>query len=537
MVLSEGDSGGASRFYPIFHPLQEEASVKVKPGEEEKQMHLSVGVRSCLVLLSSIVLASLIVLACPREVSSQTTDPFVRVEGTRFTLGGVDYKPVGFNQGNLAGSAFYACGAENNPVDHAGRVDHLRRMKAMNADVVRFFAFQAFATRNGVRDWSAMDSVMRAADEVGIKVMPALGDHWEWCAPESRKDGAWYGGGYKVKNPDSRHATSYEQYVREFATRYAQEDAIAFVSLMNEPRGPFNELYAFCRDVSAIYKQYDSNHPLTCGVGGNNEQGSVNDEYERMHAIPTIDFADYHDYSQDVFNGSPLVPQVSLSTRLYAQAANWQWGNGAGIRNSARVWQKVSYTVPSNHPNPLQRLGLQLTGAFAGTIYVDDVVVGGTTYRFGSGVQNFRGQGAVTSVAHTSAFGRNGTGALKATKDSRNDGFVYRPSTGSAGVSVSAWVYVDDPGSLTTNNSLAGTVRKANEVFRKPHMVGEAGLQCGPSYRTASSRASLFDQRIAAHRNAGGDAYLAWVWHPTKSCNNTYDVTSGDPLSSVLGKY
>jgi mannan endo-1,4-beta-mannosidase len=233
----------------------------------------------------------------------QSDGHFVLRGGTALILNDTPFRFVGSNLYNAAGDpSIYECGPWLGDPDaeldgwftHA-RVDY-------GASVVRFWAFQSY-TRGGT-NWEALDRVLRLAAQHGLKVIPVLENQWPECTQGGYKHAGWYAGGYR--KPYGAYPLSYLDYVGRVVQRYRDDPAILGWSLMNEAESRSADgaadpeaLYAFTRDVSAYLKSLDPNHLVTLGVIGGGQPGVEPPAYERLHALNTIDFAEYHDYLAD----------------------------------------------------------------------------------------------------------------------------------------------------------------------------------------------------------------------------------------------
>ena len=55
-------------------------------------------------------------------------------------------------------------------------------------------------------------------------------------------------------------------------------------------------LKSFATDVSGLVKSIDPNHLVSLGTIGGGQCGAQGAEYQDVHAVPTIDLCEYHDY-------------------------------------------------------------------------------------------------------------------------------------------------------------------------------------------------------------------------------------------------
>jgi hypothetical protein len=97
-------------------------------------------------------------------------------------------------------------------------------------------------------------------------------------------------------------------------------------------------------------------------------------------------------------------------------------------------------------------------------------------------------------------------------------------------------MYVDTPGTISPQNTLATAMYKAGQL-NKPLLIGEAGMTAcgswnGSQAETAASRAAKFEAKLSAFFGNGGAGYLIWAWEPNDSCGFAFGP--GDPLNGAL---
>jgi mannan endo-1,4-beta-mannosidase len=272
-----------------------------------------------------LALAVLLPLAAACSASAAASPPgFVGHDGTVLTVDGVPTPLVGINVYNATsnGNCWYDARST-----FAGALERVRTETGGRANVVRVWFFQRLATKDGARDWTEFDRVLRTAHEEGFRVIPVLTDQWGACeSSNTYKDVAWYRSGYRAAGPD---LVPYRDWVREVTTRYRADPTVALWSLVNEaeagtaknarcPDGAGAALEAFAADASAVAKAADPNHLVGLGTIGGSQCGVAGDQYSRLHDIPTIDVCEYHDYDPEPLPGTG---ENSLQSRLAACAA------------------------------------------------------------------------------------------------------------------------------------------------------------------------------------------------------------------------
>ena len=244
---------------------------------------------------------------------------------------------VGANMYNAAGDlAIYQCGPwmSNPEVELDSWFAQARA--DFGARVIRFWAYQTYTS--GGTDWRGLDRVMRLANKHGLKVIPVLENNWVECTSGGQKYDTWYAGGYQVSYGE--YPLSYQEYVRRVVERYRNEPAVFGWMLMNEAEArtvggedAAEALYTFTRDMSAFVKGLDSNHLVTLGTIGGGQPGVDGANFERLHGLPTIDFADYHDYGH---NDVPLPGAPAPSSRRSRPPSTARTEPGPGTRANIR---------------------------------------------------------------------------------------------------------------------------------------------------------------------------------------------------------
>ncbi len=251
--------------------------------------------------------------SAPAKIKAlQRHAPFVTRSGRNLILSGKKFRTIGVNRYNLlttGGNPYVGCAGVFSEKDLSAWFSEL---KTMGVTSVRFWAFQSF-TRSG-RELSRFDLVLQLASKHDIKVIPVLENHWDECTDGGEKSTAWYRNGYKA--PYGSYTLSYRDYVAKIVRKYKDNPTIMAWQLMNEAETDHQTLYAFADAMSSLIKQVDPNHLVSLGTIGSGQNGASYTEYRALHALPTIDIAEYHDYHEeraafpnaDTFN--------SLSTRF-----------------------------------------------------------------------------------------------------------------------------------------------------------------------------------------------------------------------------
>jgi hypothetical protein len=335
-------------------------------------------------------------------------------------------------------------------------------------------------------------------------------------------------------------------------TRYRDEPAIFGWMLMNEAEGrtaggqdAAEALYTFTRDMSAYVKALDQHHLVTLGTIGGGQPGMHGANFERLHGLPTIDFADYHDYGHNEapLPGAPVTLQAPIQTALYRLDGSWAWAQDAYRVNQARTWETLSWTLPAG-AQPTMRIGVIVPGAYRGNVYLDEIRIGDRLFDFEDGtVQGWQSQLPSVALSVSNEQRAGGTRSLRVAFDQADgQALIWVPAAASdgPGTTVTMRMYVDTPGTPIPYNTLATAMYKVRHWLNKPLIVGEAGMTACGSWdgslaETGASRAARFDAKLGAFFGNGGAGYLVWAWEPDRSCN--YAFGPGDPLNGVLLRY
>ncbi|MFE0152262.1 hypothetical protein ACFWY5_34320 [Nonomuraea sp. NPDC059007] len=270
---------------------------------------------------------------------------FVRAEGTRLTLDGRPYVMAGLNVYNAAsdGNCWY-------PMSLG------RSLRQMRGNVIRVWFFQRLATKDGRRDWRALDRMLATARRHGVKVLPVLTDQWGKCEWSGYKTESWYRGGYREIDPGG--TVSYRDWVAEAVRRYRHDPAIAMWTLVNEAEakpdasaacgpGATEALRDFADDVGAVAKAASPAHLLTLGTMGGGQCGTAAHNYQEVYASPALDVCEYHDYHEpdqaipgNEFDGLAirLAQCRALDKPLFVGEAGIDPRETGGLRGRARAY-------------------------------------------------------------------------------------------------------------------------------------------------------------------------------------------------------
>ncbi|TDL15674.1 CEL4a mannanase [Rickenella mellea] len=275
----------------------------------------------------------------PPPTTSSTAPPppsgtgFVKTSGQKFMLNGAEYTVAGTN-------AYWLAQNSNADIDTA-----FADMAAAGLTTVRTWGFNDVTSpltygayyqlwSNGVATFntgafgiSRFDAVVASAKAHGIRLIVSLTNNW-----------SDYGGMdvYVAQlNPGGTHDTFYtnpktiaafQNYIKNFVGRYANEPTIFGWELANEPRcgGSNGSPSAACdvagstintwaKTISAYIKSIDPNHLVGLGDEGWFQlaspptypyQANVGIDFTKNLAISTLDFGTFHSYPESWGQGN-----------------------------------------------------------------------------------------------------------------------------------------------------------------------------------------------------------------------------------------
>lgn len=224
---------------------------------------------------------------------------FVGRQGNQFTLNGHPFRFVGFNLFDAAATARYQCAWWDRYTDQELDAALAEMKHYGGASVLRFWAFQSY-TASGT-DWSGVDRVLALARKHDMKVIPVLENGQEHCT--SYGSAKWQQNDTFYRNAHRRdyrygYALSLPDYIDTIVARYKDDPTIMAWMIMNEAdTGDKDGLYTFASVLSAQIKAIDSNHLVTLGTQSNGVSGSSGADFLRLYGLPTLDFAEGHDYA------------------------------------------------------------------------------------------------------------------------------------------------------------------------------------------------------------------------------------------------
>ncbi|MGW0162900.1 beta-mannosidase [Mycobacterium sp. NPDC003323] len=258
------------------------------------------------------------------EVVTPVHTPAVGIDGTRLTLGGKPWWPIGVNAYQLGTdwSVNAGCGAQVDLDTFFGQLPP--------HSLTRFNAFSSLATNKetGLLDFSALDAVVRAAERHGQLLIAVLSSNEGSCEGDTFKEYRWYTEGWRTDLTPGMTMT-FSQWLDTAVQRWGDSPALAGWTAVGEPEpsdcadsactwqlrqchaDSAQVLRAFYDVTGARIHELDPGTPVFSGHAGGGQCGSAGAEFEHVSASPGIDVLEYHFYEAtdsltgDHFDGLP----------------------------------------------------------------------------------------------------------------------------------------------------------------------------------------------------------------------------------------
>lgn len=256
------------------------------------------------------------VLSTRALAGRSTTDAqWVTRSGTQLRLGSSPFRFVGFNFYEAAATARYQCAPWPRYSD-AQLDEALGQMHdEAGATVLRFWAYQTYTAAG--TDWTGVDRVIAAARRHHMRVIPVLEDGPGNCTDGQRRlaksyvdGGTYYLTGYRT--PFRGAALSYRDYVARVVAHYRDEPTILGWMMMNEAETRTRDdagrsaVVGFATDIGALIKSIDPRHLVTVGTQGNGAPGVSGTDFLSVYQVPSVDFAEVHDWASYGSDTDPL---------------------------------------------------------------------------------------------------------------------------------------------------------------------------------------------------------------------------------------
>jgi mannan endo-1,4-beta-mannosidase len=265
----------------------------------------------------------------------RAADGFVRISGKQFVVNG---RPLYICGTNLWYGAYL--GRPSNPAGRERLLRELDRLRDLGVNNLRVLgAVEECDTRSALHPaiqsspgvcnedvLQGLDFLVQEAGRRNMKLVVFLNNYWDWSGGMPQYL-AWANGGAAptldrnswpeynrilstfYTNPAAQ--TLYRRYVAVLLDRtntltgrkYRDEPAIMSWELANEPRpgeregendAVFAKFLTWVEEISAYIHSLDPQHLVTTGSEGNMGCLNSDENFRRVHAVPTIDYAVFH---------------------------------------------------------------------------------------------------------------------------------------------------------------------------------------------------------------------------------------------------
>ncbi|KAJ7849909.1 glycoside hydrolase superfamily [Mycena leptocephala] len=306
--------------------------------------------------------------------SPPSSTGFIKTSGTRFTLNGQQFVPVGSN-------AYWPAllGYTNAEIDQT-----FSDIAASGATVVRGFnevtsasgvyfnlwSGKTATVNTGTNGLQRLDYVISSAKSHGIKLIITLGNNWSDFGGMDVYTAQILGSGqpHDAFYTNAAVVAAYKTYVQAIVTRYLTENMIMAWELANEPRCAGSNTVAsssctsttitnWASQISAFIKSLDPNHLVAIG-----DEGFINDpvphnfDYPYQGATIGIDFAANLAISTLDFGTFHLYPDSWGESNDVAWGQQW-------------ITDHAALMASANKPAILEEFGLTATGSQRATDY------------------------------------------------------------------------------------------------------------------------------------------------------------------------
>jgi len=232
-------------------------------------------------------------LGCATGHGQQAQPPlasYIARDGTRLMLDGKPWRFLGYNDWYAASKIQASC-TGHSPYSDTELDAELARFEATGAKVVRAWFFQSLALKMGRIDYSGFERLLSHAKAHHLRVIAVLANGQKDCEPGGKpKYLEWFSrqpafpGSPLYQTVEPGYLLSYRQYAAEVAEHFANEPAIAWWELINEPHaiddapryhcsetipggiGAAQALRAFVDDMAGVIKHIDHHHLVTIGA-------------------------------------------------------------------------------------------------------------------------------------------------------------------------------------------------------------------------------------------------------------------------------
>jgi hypothetical protein len=241
---------------------------------------------------------------------------FVSKQGTNFVLNGQN---------------FYFAGTNNYYLNYSSQLmvdDVFSDMVAMNLKVIRVWGFMDGGSKNNIvmqpsagvyseSGFAKMDYVIYKAGQMGVKLVIPFVNNWDDFGGMNQYVQWFSAGSHDAFYTNAQIKQAYKNYINFMLNRtntltgikYKDDPTIMTWELGNEPRvqtdSTDNILVSWATEMSTYIKSLDTNHLVAVGdegfykkTGGTTwaDNGSQGVDWQRLLALPNIDYGTYHLY-------------------------------------------------------------------------------------------------------------------------------------------------------------------------------------------------------------------------------------------------
>lgn len=244
--------------------------------------------------------------------------PVFGVDGTRLTLDGRPWWPIGINAYQLGTdwTINAGCGAQVDLDAFFGRLQP--------HSLTRFNAFSSLAVNKdtGLLDFTALDAVVRAAERHGQLLIAVLSSNEGSCEGDTFKDHRWYADGWRTDRMPGM-PMSFAAWLDAAVQRWGDSPALAGWTAVGEPEpsdctdsrcswqtrfchpDSARVLRAFYDATGARIHELDPGTTVFSGHAGGGQCGSAGEEFEYVSSSEGVDVLEYHFYeSTDALPGN-----------------------------------------------------------------------------------------------------------------------------------------------------------------------------------------------------------------------------------------
>jgi hypothetical protein len=265
--------------------------------------------------------------------------PFVRTAERGFFLNGAPFRFVGVSSWALLPGM--TCTVRPVEQRDAWITQAYDALVASRTKVARLYAFQSATGPTG-DDFAFFDSSVRAARRAGVRLLFILDHAGGECTQGSRRDEAWFAGGYR--SPDGEYVHSYRDYVVELARRYRDEPTVLGYTLLHSLGGA--EPATLSKFVSEVGELLHGVAPYQ--LVSLDLYGDPTPSWVELQQLPVVNFVDIDDYDAE--------PEAPLRAELLEALAR--------IDKPAVVGEGA-FSIDSADVNALSRRASRVRGRMA----------------------------------------------------------------------------------------------------------------------------------------------------------------------------